>query len=324
MNKDQTTDSRPLNAPPQDQTINSNHESSDQLTTPKPTTQPKYCSQTSQSTAPTKSDNSTGLIVLQWLTYIFWGGTVIAMSTLTTLVLTFLIIADAKEVGEPSLYVIAAVLVLLPLSVICDFFYSKQEPEKKTGFASILVILYSIFFAFFGVGALVVIAWSIINLLISSFETEGTMIALYSSLIISLLFTLLFLRILLPKKLYKMKRYFIILMVIIVGVICAFGIFGPVAETRLTRNDKLIENNLSTISHSINNYATDNNKLPDNLSSLKLTGDAKKLVTENLVSYKKDSLPTYDYNSSILDNSENDYTPRYPSSNIFYLSLIHI
>lgn len=236
--------------------------------------------------------NSPGLIVLQWLTYAFWGWTVIAMSVLTSLVLVFYLIKNA-DIGDSVLYGMAAVLVLLPISVICDIFFIKQEPKKKTGVMSVVAIIHAVIFALFGIGSLVVVAFSLMSLLVSSSGTETTMVALYSSLIIAFLFAALFLRTILPKKLYKLRRYFVILMIVIVGIICAFGIFGPIMDARLTRNDKLIENNLSTVSEAVNTYVTDNKKLPDNLSSLDLIGDAKKLVTDNLVTYKKDSAPVY-------------------------------
>ncbi len=268
--------------------------------TPQPVVKPSY--------------NSPGVIVLQWLTYAFWGGTVIAMSTLTALVLTFFIAPEAVT-GDSSLYVMAAVLVLLPISVICDFFYMKQEPEKKTGFASILVIIYSIFFALFGVAAFIVATFSTMNLIISSSNTEGTRVALYSSLIIAFLFVILFLRTILLKKLFKMRRYFIILMVVIVGIICAFGIFGPVADARLRRNDTLIENNLSIVSESVNAYVTKNSQLPNSLGDLKLSGDSKKLVTDNLVTYTKDASP------KLQSNNLEDYSSTYSSAENYYYQL---
>ena len=313
MDKNQT-DINPPNNPSQNQITNPNHENFVQQTTPKPPAQPEYVPPVNQPSSPIKSGSNPGLIVLQWLTYAFWGGTVVAMSTLTALVLTFFLVADA-EIGESSLYVMAIVIVLLPISVICDFFYSKHEPEKKTGFAAVVMILHAILFAFFGIGSLIVAAWSIMNLIISSSETEGTMAALYSSLIIAFLFAILFLRTLLPKKLYKLRRYFIILMIIIVGIICTFGILGPVAETRLTRNDRLIESNLETVSAGINSYATNNNKLPDSLNSLKLTGDAKKLVTENLVTYKQNSGP------SLINNDLLNLLSLQTSSQAYYYQL---
>ena len=234
---------------------------------------------------------SPGLIVLQWLTYAFWGWTLIATSILTLIVLTFFLVKSA-DVGDSTLYSMAAVLVLLPISVICDIFYSKNEPEKKTGAASVAMIINAVIFALFGIGSVIAIVFSLVTLFVSSGNTDGTLVALYGALIIALLFGILFLRTILPKKLIKMRRYFIIFMILIIGAICAFGIFGPTIEARLTRNDKLIESNLATVGEAVNSYAIKNSHLPDSLSSITLLNDAKKLVTDNLVTYKKDSTPT--------------------------------
>jgi hypothetical protein len=230
--------------------------------------------------------SSPGLIILQWLTYAFWFWTVIAMSYLTVTVLAHYI--SGADVGDSTLYSIAAVVVLLPISVICDIFYIKREPEKKTGAASIVMIIHAVIFALAGIGALVTAVFSVVTLYISNSGSENTLVTLYSALIIAFLFAVIFLRTILPKKLFKMRPYFIILMVVIVGVIVTFGVIGPVAEARATRNDKLIEANLGDVSTSIDNYVTKNKQLPKGLDNIELTGDTKKLVTDNLVTYKND------------------------------------
>jgi hypothetical protein len=82
-------------------------------------------------------------------------------------------------------------------------------------------------------------------------------------------------------------------MLIAVGVVCAYGIFGPIADNQITRNDKLIEANLPTIGEVVSTYASDNNRLPKSLDNLTLTGDAKKLVTDKLVTYKIEGNSTF-------------------------------
>lgn len=230
--------------------------------------------------------SSPGLIVLQWLTYAFWGWTVVAMSFLTVTVLAHFI--NGADVGDSTLYSIAAVLVLLPISVVCDIFYIKREPEKKTGASSIVMVIHAVIFALCGIGALVTVVFSLVTLYISSSGSENTMVALYSALIIAFLFAVIFLRTILPKKLFRMRRYFIILMVLVVGIIITFGAIGPVAEARATRTDKLIESGLDGVQYGVDNYVSDNKKLPNSLADIKLTGDTKKLVTDNLVTYKND------------------------------------
>ena len=231
-----------------------------------------------------------GLIVLQWLTYTFWGWTVLAMSILVIIVLTFFL-DKSLSVGDSPLYSMAAVLVLLPIAAICDFLYIKREPLQKTGAASAVTIVHAVIFALFAIGALISVVFSLVTLMISASGSETTNIYLYGGLIIAVLYALVFLRTILPKFLVKFRTAFVILMVVIVGTICAFSIFGPVNEAKLTRNDKLIVANLSTVNEAITSYTNTNSKLPTDLNSLKLTGDAKKLVTDKLVIYQKDSAP---------------------------------
>jgi hypothetical protein len=67
------------------------------------------------------------------------------MSALTASVFAYFI-AHSSD-GKFMPFAIAAVLVLLPISIACDYFYSKQEPVKKTGAASIVMILHAVLFA---------------------------------------------------------------------------------------------------------------------------------------------------------------------------------
>jgi len=239
---------------------------------------------------PTESHNP-GLIVLQWLTYAFWGLTAIALSVLTGLVLTATLVKNS-DVGDAPVYSLAAVLVLLPLSVVCDFFYSKHEPEKKTGAASVVMVIHAVLFALYGIGSLITVVFSLVTLFVSASDNSSTLVVLYNSLIMTFLSICLFLRTLIPKRIFKYRRIFMLLMVAIATIICLFGIAGPIMEARSLRNDKLIENNLSSITDKLSDYAEKNNRLPDSLSELTLSGDAKALVTNNLVAYHKDSSPS--------------------------------
>ena len=229
------------------------------------------------------------LVVLQWLTYAFWGGTVISMSVLTAALLSFHI--TGSSFGDSASYSIAAVLVLLPISIICDIIYGKQEPDRKSGIASVVMIIHAVTFGLFVIGSVISVAFSIVTLMISGTDTDGTMVSLWSSLIIAFLFALVFLRTVLPNKLSGMKRYYIILMTVIVGVITVLGLIGPVNDARLSRNDRLIESGLPTVGDAIEAYVTSKSKLPDDLKNLDLKGDAKKLVADNLVRYTQETPP---------------------------------
>lgn len=231
-----------------------------------------------------------GIIVLQWLTYAFWGFTSIALSTLVYLTLTHYMIKEA-EIGDAPTYSLAAVLVLLPLSVICDFFYSRHEPQKKTGAASVVMVIHAVLFALIGIGALVSVVFSIATLFVSLSDTENVTVAMYGSLVVAALFALLFIRTLLPKPVYRFRRWFILAMLIIVGIVCAFGIVGPTMEARATRNDRLIENNISDVVSGVSQYVNNHKSLPDSLENLSLNGNAKKIIDNDLVKYQKDIKP---------------------------------
>jgi len=284
--------------------------------------------------------NTPGIIVLQWLTYAFWGLTIFAASLLSASVIAYFM--NPTNNNDFSAYATAAVLVLLPISVICDIFYSKQEPEHKTGAASIIMIIYAVLFALFGIGALIAIVFSLVQLMISSSDITNTQIALYSEMIVVVLYAVTFLRTLLPAKLVKFRRLYIVFMIIIAGIISTLSFIGPVTNAQLTRDDRLIDNNLNYIQSGIDTYSHTQNKLPENLSVISVTGDAKKIVDNKLVKYTPNSktplvtqgtfnpstsTTTYYYElcvnyKSAASDSESTYTPVQTDSRDGYNSYI--
>ncbi|RYZ99261.1 MAG: hypothetical protein EOO68_12620, partial [Moraxellaceae bacterium] len=63
-----------------------------------------------------QSGTSAGIVILQWLTYAFWGWTLLALTGLIATVL-FAFYTDA-DTSDTIPYVIAATLVLLPISFV--------------------------------------------------------------------------------------------------------------------------------------------------------------------------------------------------------------
>lgn len=228
-----------------------------------------------------------GLIVLQWLTYAFWGWTVLGMSTLTVITLQFYI-DNNPYLNTVSAYAVAAVLVLLPISIVAEFFFSKKETAKKRGVSSAIMIIHAVIFALFGIGAIITAVFAVVSMIISADSMQGKQVTLISALIITLLYVLTFIRTLIPEKIFKFRFLYPIAMSIIVVIIVGLSIGGPIMQANVTRNDKLIANNLNSVNTAITRYVDDNNKLPDSLTTLNLSGDAKKLITDNLVVYKDD------------------------------------
>lgn len=251
---------------------------------PQPTT--VYAPQ--QPAVPVKEPVNAGLIVLQWLTYAFWGWTVLALSILTTSVVADFI--DGNGSNWFSSYGIAAVLVLLPISYICDSFYAKKEPVKKAGAETVVMVIHAVIFALFGIGALIAAVISLVALFTSSNDSKGAQVALISSLIIAVFYGATFLRTLNPSAIRWLQYKYKLIMLLAVGVIALFGIIGPVANERATRTDRLIETELPLLTESINSYARSEDRLPDSLDGLDLRGDTRKLVDQKLVEYKPESV----------------------------------
>lgn len=256
----------------------------------------------------TRPKTSPGITVLQWLTYAFWGWTIFATSCLSGAVFAYYTLGEDTSSMIP--YAVAAVLVLLPLSAVCDYFYSKKEPEKKTGASAVVMIIHAVLFAIFGIGALITAVFSLVSLFIGNNSEEGMGIVLGTSLIVFVLYAAAFLRALLPFKPTLIRRLFVIIMITVIGLMCFLGFIGPVAGARLTRTDRLIESNLSSLPYSIDAYVRDNNRLPTRLSDLSLREGEKELVDENLVVYKPmtSSSSTSDILRDIGANSSSSYS----------------
>ncbi len=227
--------------------------------------------------------NTPGTIILQWLTYAFWGWTVLVSSILVTASISNIILG--YETGEFTTYALAAVLVLLPISVLCDLFYSKKEPQKKTGAAMVVMVIHAVLFALIGIGTLITAVFAVVQLVISGGQAEWSKVTLYSALVATLLYLATFLRTLNPVQLAWVSKIYKIFMIVAVVVITVVCVVGPISYEYATKNDKLIVNNINSIESSINSYTLKNNKLPGSLNDLTLKGDAKLLVEKNLVKY---------------------------------------
>ena len=258
--------------------------------------------------APQKTSGSDGLIVLEWLTYAFWGWTVFALSILTGLIVQSYVGKGGYIGGNNfTLYSLASVLVLLPVSFVCETLYVKRESSNKAGGSLAIMAIHAVLFALFGIGSVIAAAWSIVQMLTSSSSNNGATVALITSLIIAVYYAATFLRTLNFKAIPWLVKYYRFFMLITIGIMTILGIVGPMAKERAVRNDKLIESGLSSVSTAINKYASNKNQLPNNLSDLTLSGDAQKLVNDKLVEYKKES------NTTSKDSSNNSLSSKYSS-----------
>lgn len=246
-------------------------------------------------TAPTPVTPSTaGVLVLQWLTYAFWGWLILALIWLVLVILVNAILNES--VSEMIPYAIAASIVLLPLAYGTNHFYTKQEALKKTGGSAVIMIIHAVIFAIFGIMTLIIAVFTAINFAInteSAASADWTLITLLTAVFATILYAAAFLRTLNPFKSTKPLRIYSIAMLSVTVLLLVLGVVGPLAKEFSTRNDRLIEDNLSSVENSIASYVSENDKLPNSLSDLTLNSpEATQLIENKLVEYKKEDSVT--------------------------------
>lgn len=285
------------------------------------------------------SHNSPGLLVLQWLTYAFWGWTVLALAWLTVMSVNYFIDTSAGSgyLDGMIAYSLAAVIVLFVISLVCDIFYARQEPEHKTGAAMVIMIIHTVLFALFGIGSLIVAVFAIVRMLIGDSaygDNSGPLSTLISFIIVAIVYGMTLIRTLNPKWFKRAALVYWVFMIVVVVIVTALGIAGPAAQARFTRDDRLISDNLGQVSTAINDYANSQTALPKSLNDIKgdLKGDAKLLLTKNLVDYKplgmsdniskvttpatdaptdQPRLYTFEYDLCVTYKAESDYYSSY-------------
>jgi hypothetical protein len=231
-----------------------------------------------------KKPSSPGLIILQWLTYAFWGWTILALAWLISIIMTTAI--SNIDTSDTVPYAIASVLVLLPIAAITDLFYTRHEPTKKTGAAMVVMVIHTVLFALFGIATLIIGVLSIVQLFIATGNATATKVTMYTAFIIAVFYAITFLRTLNPTKNRTHIYGYIGLMSAAVGMFAILGFTGPLIQASLSKDDRLIEKHISSIPDSIRAYTAEHDKLPQSLSDIKPQSDeAKQLIDRNLVRY---------------------------------------
>ena len=252
------------------------------------------------------SQNNAGIIILQWLAYAFWGWLIASLAWVIAIVLLSSILNASVEGAVP--YALAATIVLLPIAFVTDFFYVKREPVKKTGAAMAVMSIHAVMYALLGIGALITAVFTGLFMVINSSDmASGYTVTLLTSLALALLYAGTFIRIINPRKTQVLPRVYGYAMLAITIGLVATAIVGPFTKSLLTRDDRLIEQNLSSVESSVESYIRQNNKLPASLSDVTITPNtANELVASGKVTYKPGKVsststtsttyyPTYSY-----------------------------
>jgi hypothetical protein len=243
-----------------------------------------------------KSQADAVTLVLQWLTYAFWGWFALAVLWLGAVVYAFLVSgSDSNDWTGIVSYPIASVLVLLIVAAVVDFFYRRREPAKKEGFATAVMVIHTVIFALCGIGALVASVFAGINLVLSETPStsDGIRVVLFTALTMVPLYALLTARTTLVAKWRRIPMLTTIILSIGAAVFIGIGVFGPVMKSVVTRQDRQVSSALSSIVYAVNSYDQENDKLPESLNGLDFntydsadTTTIKSLLDKGAITYK--------------------------------------
>lgn len=256
------------------------------------TTEPSKIAEAEQPHADKPQTSSAGVIVLQWLTYAFWGWLISCLIWVMSVVLANAILGD--NVSSVIPYAVAGTVVLLPLAFVTDFFYRKHEPLKKAGGAMVLMVVHAVLFALLAIAALIVAVFVGINMAINlDRSTESQLVGILTSLTAAVLFAGAFIRALNPLKTKKFPLVYGIIMVVATSALLVAAIAGPIVASIATRDDRLIEDGLTNVSYGVTDYIDQKGKLPASLDDLSLTDErSQELVDRKLVEYKPEGKVT--------------------------------
>jgi len=269
-----------------------------------------------------KPQSSTGgVLVLQWLTYAFWGWLIVGLIWVLSVILVNAIIGES--VSEIVPYAMAASIVLLPIAFVTDLFYRKHEPLRKSGAAMVIMIIHAVIFALLGIGALITSVFTGLNALINTDSpSDVTTVVVIVAASATLLYAAAFLRTLNPFKKKTVSRIYAFSMLGLTLLLLVLVIVGPVVATLATREDRKKEAALSDITYSIQSYASQQNKLPSELSVLTFNSEStNETVKAGHVEYtavginptdeKSDAYTSYRYQLCVVYDKEAknpDYT----------------
>lgn len=275
---------------------------SDAVVTPVNQAAPATAPTVDTATQPAPTGSSAGVLILQWLTYAFWGWTLIALTVLIVCVLLSFF-TDSDTSGSTP-YAIAATIVLLPISLICDIFYGRKEPVKKSGAATIIMVIHAVIFALFGIGALISAAFLVVQMAVDAswLDAEHQMTLAVAFLISAVLYALTFLRTLNPSPKVKVQKIYPIAMAAVIVAFIVAGFIGPVGQARLVKIDNDASNAVEAISEKVNDYVASNSKLPESISDLSLDAKTKAAVATSSITFKPEGVSNDSNDKEALDD----------------------
>lgn len=231
--------------------------------------------ESSQSKSATKQHifSSPVVAIFQWLSYAFWGWVGVATAALVAVNSSFALNGYSGDY-ESVAYVVAAVLVLLPIAIVTDVYFSRNEKNDKSTASMIIMVVHAVLFALIAVGALATMVFSLVSLVIGDgADIEGIIVSLITAATVVVVFGALTFRIMRPAVGTPLR--FIVRSVLTVGVVAVmiWGIAGPVTQTVIRRDDDRAARALQSLQMMVSAYVAQNSELPVTNEQLFSTGD---------------------------------------------------
>lgn len=236
-----------------------------------------------------------GQIVWQWVSYGLWEWALIALASLLSVIFAYYFVSAADNPFSGTSYItypMAALICLMPIAFIVNHYFEKTEPQKKEGFAAVVMVLNAVGVLLATVGGLVVTVVTALNSLTNGSSADGN-ITLATAAVVTVLGAMLFVRIIQPVKLAKFSKAFPYVVVIVAFIAVGAAAGGPFRSAVTSRTDRLIENNLPALAQDIDDYYSNSNNLPGSLSQVDFSAESdtgpdsgQALYQQNLVDYK--------------------------------------
>jgi hypothetical protein len=235
-------------------------------------------------------------IVLQWLTYSFWFWLLLIIGILLSSSLSYFV-GDKNGDYSWTAYMLAPLLVLLPISITSDHFYKKIESIEKHGFSSVVMVISAVLACLIAVGSLITVLVSVIGLIIDTGEVNDKAVVIISSLVASTLSTLLFGRIMYLEQLSWIRKKFSLIVGIVFAITLLLTIVGPMTYEISRKSDRLVESKYYDITREIEDHANSKKELPESLSDVKFDSDTQDAIDTGNITYEKLETTNDDYES---------------------------
>ena len=223
----------------------------------------------------TPRTSTAGTLVLQWLTYAFWGWFIGAAVWLIGVLFTHILVGESVGTHAAIPYAVAAIIVLFPLAFICDLFYRKHEPLRKAGAAMVIMLIHAVIFALFAIGALITAVFTGLNSVINPSDDSATVtnVVVYTAGSAAVLFGLAFLRTLNPFKQKLGAAIYDWAMLGLAVLLLIFAFIGPVNQAVSTQDDRALEESVTLVNYGVQNYYYKEGKLPEKLDQISVASE---------------------------------------------------